>query len=108
MNKQTGTQDSVKIGSLSATTGSAPSFWSDMRDEDTKAFHAHVDPMQREWEYRVSKWHGTHARTKKLQRASDAELRLLCGELTAQEVRTIRAVLNFILPNEVDIPSGQK
>ena len=85
--------------SLSVATGSAPSFWSDMRDEDTKAFHAHVDPMRRKWEYRVIEWHGTHARTKKLQRASDAELRLLCGELSAQEVRTIRAVLNFILPN---------
>jgi len=29
---------------------------------------------------------------------SDAGLRLRCGELTAQEIRTIRAVLNAILP----------
>lgn len=28
---------------------------------------------------------------------SDSELRLRCGELTAQEIRTIRAVLNNIL-----------
>ena len=59
------------------------------------------------WEYRVIEWHGTHARTKKLQRASDAELRLLCGELSAQEVRTIRAVLNFILPNDLDQTRGK-
>lgn len=94
----------AKRTKLSVAPGSAPSFWWDMRDEDTKAFHAHVDPMQREWEYRVSKWHGTYARTTKLQRASDAELRLLCGELSAQEVRTIRAVLNFISPNTADEP----
>ena len=30
---------------------------------------------------------------------SDAGLRLRCGELTAQEIRTIRAVLNAILDN---------
>ena len=29
---------------------------------------------------------------------SDAGLRLRCGELTAQEIRTIRAVFNAILP----------
>lgn len=29
---------------------------------------------------------------------SDEGLRLRCGELTAQEIRTIRAVLNAILP----------
>ena len=95
-------------GSWPLATGSAPSFWSDMRDEDTKAFHAHVDPMLRKWECRVIEWHGTHARTKKLQRASDAELRLLCGELSAQEVRTIRAVLNFILPNVAGQPRDQQ
>lgn len=31
---------------------------------------------------------------------SDEGLRLRCGELTAQEIRTIRAVLNAILPND--------
>jgi hypothetical protein len=33
-----------------------------------------------------------------LKYSSDDELRLRCGELTAQEIRTIRAVLNYILP----------
>ncbi len=27
---------------------------------------------------------------------SDQQLRLLCGELSAQEIRTVRAVLNFL------------
>ena len=30
---------------------------------------------------------------------SDSGLRLRCGELTAQEIRTVRAVLNAILAN---------
>ena len=30
---------------------------------------------------------------------SDSKLRLRCGELTAQEIRTVRAVLNAILAN---------
>lgn len=38
---------------------------------------------------RVEEWAGL----------SDAELRLRCGELTAQEVRTVRAVLTAILGN---------
>ena len=29
---------------------------------------------------------------------SSAEMRLRCGELTSQEIRTIRAILNQILP----------
>lgn len=31
---------------------------------------------------------------------SDAQMRLNCGEMTAQEIRTVRAVLNQILPPE--------
>lgn len=31
---------------------------------------------------------------------SDAGLRLRCGELTAQEIRTVRAVINAILDND--------
>ena len=33
---------------------------------------------------------------------SDSALRLRCGELTAQEIRTVRAVLNAILANIAD------
>jgi len=29
---------------------------------------------------------------------SDSEMRLRCGEMTAQEIRTVRAVMNQILP----------
>ncbi len=42
---------------------------------------------------------------------SDEGLRLRCGELSAQEIRTLRAVLNAILPNaDVDarIPAPSK
>jgi hypothetical protein len=40
-----------------------------------------------------------HARAEKLSGASNAQLSLICGELTAGELRTIRAVLGFILRN---------
>jgi len=39
------------------------------------------------------------ARVKKLSESSNAQLSLICGELTASEFRTIRAVLGFILKN---------
>lgn len=39
---------------------------------------------------------------------SDAELRLRCGELTAKEIRTVRAVLNAILDNAGDVPRPSK
>jgi hypothetical protein len=39
---------------------------------------------------------------------SDDGLRLRCGELTAREIRTIRAVLNAILPAnaQAHVPTG--
>jgi hypothetical protein len=44
----------------------------------------------REENARLREWHGL----------TDAELRLRLGELTAQEIRTVRAVLNAILADE--------
>ena len=41
----------------------------------------------------------TQRRVVDWQNQSDEGLRRRCGELTAQEIRTIRAVLNAILPN---------
>jgi hypothetical protein len=38
---------------------------------------------------------------------SDEELRLRCGELTAQEIRTIRAVLHAILPPNTQAQATQ-
>ena len=38
-----------------------------------------------------------HARVKDLDAASDAKLALICGELTAGEIRTLRAMLSYIL-----------
>jgi hypothetical protein len=40
----------------------------------------------------------THGRVIDWRDQSDEGLRLRCGELTAQEIRTIRAVLYAILP----------
>lgn len=38
-----------------------------------------------------------HARAKRLSEASNAQLSLICGELTAGELRTLRAMLSYIL-----------
>ena len=38
----------------------------------------------------------------------DAEMRLRCGELTAQEIRTVRAVLNAILANAAITGGGSR
>lgn len=38
-----------------------------------------------------------HARAKDLDAASNAKLALICGELTAGEIRTLRAILSYIL-----------
>lgn len=38
-----------------------------------------------------------HARAKDLDAASNAKLALICGELTAGEIRTLRAMLSYIL-----------
>ncbi len=40
----------------------------------------------------------THQRALAVKQATDQQLRLLYGELTAQEIRTIRAVIHYILP----------
>ena len=44
----------------------------------------------------------TQRRVMEWKEQSDQGMRLRCGELTAQEIRTIRAVLNAILPNSQD------
>ena len=50
-----------------------------------------------------------HARAKRLSEASNAQLSLICGELTGRELRTIRAVLGFILRNtEKSIEEGNQ
>jgi hypothetical protein len=43
----------------------------------------------------------THRAVIDWQTQSDAGLRLRCGELTAQEIRTVRAVLAAILPTTI-------
>ena len=50
-----------------------------------------------------------HARAKRLSEASNAQLSLICGELTGRELRTIRAILGFILRDtEKNIEEGNQ
>ena len=52
-----------------------------------------------------------HARAKDLDAASDAKLALICGEMTAGEIRTLRAMLSYILRVQVaaeENPSGSE
>jgi len=48
----------------------------------------------------------THRSVIDWQSQSDAGLRLRCGELTAQEIRTIRAVLNALLWKNFQTPES--
>lgn len=57
-----------------------------------------LDASFKEWEAKLATYHQTHLRAEAIKAASDAQLRLMCGELTAQEIRSIRAVVNHILP----------
>ena len=47
-----------------------------------------------------------HARAIDLDAASDAKLALICGEMTAGEIRTLRAMLSYIL--KVQVPAEEK
>lgn len=47
-----------------------------------------------------------HARAKDLDAASDAKLALICGELTSGEIRTLRAMLSYILRVAEEKPKG--
>ena len=51
-----------------------------------------------------------HARAKDLDAASDAKLALICGEMTAGEIRTLRAMLSYILrpPSEEKLKGFQR
>jgi hypothetical protein len=48
----------------------------------------------------------THRNVMDWQDQSDAGLRLRCGELTDQEIRTVRAVLNAILRENLQTPES--
>lgn len=61
-------------------------------------------PEIQEWENNVGKWRYTYQRAEEIAKATDQSLRLLCGEMTAREIRSVRAVVNFILPNSKDEP----
>jgi hypothetical protein len=45
---------------------------------------------------KMAQWRETEDRLSEWLNLTDAGLRLRCGELTAQEIRTVRAVLNAI------------
>jgi len=53
----------------------------------------------REFEDKVTRYYNVALRADKIKNASDSQLRLVCGELTAQEIRSIRAIVNYIKGN---------
>jgi hypothetical protein len=53
----------------------------------------------REFEGKMTHYYNVALRADKIQNASDSQLRLMCGELTAQEIRSIRAIVNYIKGN---------
>jgi hypothetical protein len=50
-----------------------------------------------EFDRKVNHYYNVFLRADKIQNATDSQLRLMCGELTAQEIRSIRAVVNYIV-----------
>lgn len=57
-----------------------------------------LEDSMKEWEQKIVTYHNTHLRAANLKQASDSQLRLIFGELTAQEIRSMRATLTYILP----------
>lgn len=53
----------------------------------------------REFEDKMTHYYNVALRANKIQNANDSQLRLMCGELTAQEIRSIRAIVNYIKGN---------
>lgn len=66
---------------------------------DANKFETWIDRANARAEKAEAQLATERARVKKLSEASNAQLSLICGELTARELRTIRAVLGFILRN---------
>ena len=58
-----------------------------------------LEKSMREFEEKMTHYYNVALRADKIQNASDSQLRLMCGELTAQEIRSIRAVVNHIAGN---------
>jgi hypothetical protein len=56
-----------------------------------------IDVSMREWTAKCTRWYAANLRATYLRDATDAQLRLQFGELTAQEIRTLRAALNLIV-----------
>lgn len=60
----------------------------DLQDQPSISF--------KEWEEKLLTHYQTYTRATYLKNASDSQLRLIGGEMTAQEIRTVRAFLNYI------------
>lgn len=50
-----------------------------------------------EFDAEIAKYYHVALRAEKVKNVSDSQLRLMCGELTAQEIRSIRAIVNYIV-----------
>lgn len=68
-------------------------WWDDCRESSIIGWHPiEEQPDPAETHRRAIEWHGL----------TDADLRLRLGELNAQEIRTVRAVLNAIVGKSYD------
>lgn len=56
-----------------------------------------LEKSSREFEEKMTQYYNVTLRANKVKDASDSQLRLMCGELTAQEIRSIRAIVNYIV-----------
>lgn len=55
-------------------------------------------PAIRQWEQRLTVHYNAYERAVAIKKATDQQLRLMAGELSAQEICAIRAILNHIIP----------
>jgi hypothetical protein len=58
-----------------------------------------LDDAINEWHGKLAKHYAAYRRAQQLSLATDSQLRLMFGEMTALEIRDIRAATNYILGN---------
>jgi len=72
-------------------------YWSNF---DAKEPEFSLGAQSRKFEQELIEYYYTSQRAERIKSASDSQLRLMCGEMTAQEIRTVRAVVNYICENK--------
>lgn len=56
-----------------------------------------LEKSMREFDAQMAKYYHVTLRAEKIKNASDSQLRLMAGELTAGEIRSIRAIVDYIV-----------